>query len=71
MRFISRERLFQMRKLLTGAVDAGKDLECKRLFSCAVEKYGMSEALFIQEPNARNSCQNFEFSKRVIEDLGG
>ena len=55
----------------TGVVDAGKELECKRLFACAVEKYGMPEELFIEEPNAKNSCQNFEFSKPVIEDLGG
>ena len=26
----------------TGAVDAGKDLERKRLFDCAIGKYGMS-----------------------------
>ena len=55
----------------TGAVDADKDLECERLLECATKKYGMPEELFIKEPSAKNSCQNFEFSKSVIEDLGG
>lgn len=55
----------------TGALDADKDLECERLYQCAVEKYGMPKELFIKEPRAKNACQNFEFSRDIIEDLGG
>lgn len=55
----------------TGALDAGKDLECERLYQCAVEKYGMPRELFVKEPYAKNACQNFEFSKGIIEDIGG
>lgn len=55
----------------TGALDADKDLECERLYRCAVEKYGMQKGRFIKESAAKNACQNFEFSKCIIEDLGG
>lgn len=55
----------------TGALSAGKDLECNRLFDSAVKKYNMPEELFIKEPNAKNACQNFQYCKEIIEGLGG
>lgn len=55
----------------TGALNAGEDLECNKMFDCAVKKYSMPVDLFIKEPNAKNACQNFEYSKDIIERLGG
>lgn len=54
-----------------GSLDADKDLECNRLYQCATEKYGMPETLFIKEPRAKNAYQNFEYSKFIIDGLGG
>lgn len=55
----------------TGSLNAGKELECVRMYRCAVDEYHMPQELFIQEPNAKNTCQNFEFSKPIIEGIGG
>lgn len=55
----------------TGLLNQGKELECNRLYDCAVEKYGMPENMFIKEAKAKNACQNFEFSKDIICSLGG
>lgn len=55
----------------TGSLNAGKELECIRMYRCATEDYHMPSELFIREPNAKNACQNFEFSRAIIEDIGG
>ena len=55
----------------TGLLNQGKELECNRLYDCAVEKYGMPEKMFIKESKAKNACQNFEFSREIICSLGG
>ena len=55
----------------TGSLNKGKERECVRMYNCAVDKYEMPPELFIKEPNAKNACQNFEYSKRIIDKLGG
>lgn len=55
----------------TGMLDMNKAPECDRLYDCATQNYGMSPDMFIKEHNAQNAKENFEFSKRIIEDLGG
>lgn len=55
----------------TGSLNAGEDLECNKMFECAVNEYKMNPKLFIKESRAKNACQNFEFSKEIIEKIGG
>lgn len=55
----------------TGMASAGKDLECNRLYESAVNRFEMPERLFIKEPNAKNACENFEYSKDIISKMGG
>ena len=55
----------------TGSLNAGEDLECNKMFDCAVNDYKMPANIFIKEPNAKNACQNFEFSKVIIDQIGG
>ena len=55
----------------TGSLNKGKELECVRMYDCAVNKYKMQPDLFIKEPNAQNAYQNFEFTKAIIEKIGG
>ena len=55
----------------TGMLNAGKDLECNRLYDCAVEEFGMNKNLFIKESQATNAYLNFFYSKTIIEELGG
>ncbi len=55
----------------TGSLNAGKALECDRLYESAVEKFKMPPELFIKEPQATNAYLNFLYSKEIIEDLGG
>lgn len=54
-----------------GILNQGKELECNRLYDCAVEKYGIPKKLFIKEEKAKNACQNFEFSKDIVQSIGG
>ena len=55
----------------TGSLNAGKDLECNRLFDCAVTEFGMDRDLFIKEAQATNAYLNFLYSKEIIEEIGG
>lgn len=55
----------------TGSLNAGKTLECDRLYESAVEKFKMSPELFIKEPQATNAYLNFFYSREIIENLGG
>ncbi|MBR2408260.1 MAG: YdcF family protein [Lachnospiraceae bacterium] len=60
--------------ILTGAngtLNQGKDLECNRLYDCAVNEYGLPSGYFMKEPNALNTYQNFQYSKQIIEQKGG
>lgn len=55
----------------TGLLNKGKDLECNRMYDCAVYKYKMPAEFFIKESKAKNAYQNFEYSKDIINQLGG
>ena len=55
----------------TGLLNKGKELECNRLYNCAVNEYKMSPELFIKESKAKNTYQNFEYSKEIIDKVGG
>lgn len=55
----------------TGVASAGKDLECNRMYDCAVNMFAMPKELFIKEPYAKNTFENFLYSKQIIRDLGG
>lgn len=55
----------------SGALDDDKDLECNRLFDCAVNKYNMDPKMFIKESQAKNACQNFKYTKEIVDNLGG
>lgn len=55
----------------TGTLDKDKDLECNRLYDCAVNEYGMPAEMFIKEPNATNTYLNFLYSKSVVAEKGG
>ena len=55
----------------TGSLNANKELECTRLYDCAVNEYRMNKELFIKEPRATNAYQNLLYSKNIIEDIGG
>jgi len=55
----------------TGMLDADKDLECNRLYNCAVDEFGMDKNLFIKEPQATNAYLNFLYSKNIIDKIGG
>lgn len=55
----------------TGALNAGKQPECDRLYASATEKYQMPSDLFIKECQATNAYENFLYSKQIIMDLGG
>lgn len=55
----------------TGSLNAGKDLECNRLYDCAVNEYGLTPELFVKEPKAVNTYQNFLYSKQIIDQKGG
>ena len=55
----------------TGSLNAGEELECNRLFECAVEKYHMPSGLFVKENKATNAYLNFLYSKELIQQMGG
>lgn len=55
----------------TGSLNAGKALECDRLYECAVEKFQMPPELFIKESQATNAFLNFQYSRDIINSLGG
>ncbi len=51
----------------TGSLNHGKEKECIRLFRTGVEKYSIPPELMILEPEATNTYQNLEYTKRMIE----
>ena len=55
----------------TGTIDKDKDLECNRLYDCAVNEFCMNKELFIKEPLATNTYLNFLYSKEIICRKGG
>lgn len=55
----------------TGSLNAGDELECNRLYECAVEKYHMPSHLFVKENKATNAYLNFLYSKELIQQMGG
>lgn len=55
----------------TGSLNAGKALECDRLYESAIGKFKMPPELFIKESRATNAYLNFSYSKEIIEELGG
>ena len=55
----------------TGLLNAGSELECKRLYECAVGAYHLPASLFTLEDRATNAYENLMFSKEIIENKGG
>lgn len=55
----------------TGTIDKDKDLECNRLYDCAVNEFCMNKELFIKEQQATNTYLNFLYSKEIIYRKGG
>ncbi len=55
----------------TGSLNAGGAKECDQLYECATGKYHIPAELFIKEEQATNACQNFEYSKTIIQNIGG
>ena len=55
----------------TGLLNAGNELECDRLYECAVKKFYMPHEMFIKENRATNAYENLLFSKEIIEKFGG
>lgn len=55
----------------TGLLNAGSELECKRLYECAVVQYRMPAELFVLEERATNAYENLVFSKEIIKGIGG
>ena len=55
----------------TGSLNAGKENECDRLYRSGVTKFGLPKQLFILENKATNAYQNFLFSRKIVESLGG
>lgn len=55
----------------TGILDAEKDLECNRMYDMAVNVFNMNSTMFMKEPDAKNTYENFVNSKAIVEQLGG
>lgn len=55
----------------TGTLNKSSRNECDDLFDIITNKYGLPESLFIKENQAKNAYQNFEYSKKIIEGMGG
>ena len=55
----------------TGTLNEGEELECERLYSCAIDKYHMPPELFLKECKATNTYFNFLYSKELIQQMGG
>lgn len=55
----------------TGSLNAGKESEAIRMYHCAVNQFHLPKELFLIEDKATNAYQNLEFSRPIIESLGG